>query len=69
MYYSGYKTHIGLYGIVGFDAEMTEYKSGKGTLRFQLDKPLPAAAIKKAVEAKAEENAKKALARAGKASH
>lgn len=61
VYYAGYKAHVGLYGTSGFDAEMSEYKRGKGTLQFPLDGPLPAESITKVVQAKAEANARKAL--------
>ncbi len=59
VYYAGYKTHVGLYGTSGYDDEMAAYRSGKGTLRFPLDRPLPADAIARVVKAKAEANAKK----------
>jgi uncharacterized protein YdhG (YjbR/CyaY superfamily) len=37
--------------------ELKPYFSGKGTLRFTADKPLPAALVKKIVRARIEENA------------
>jgi uncharacterized protein YdhG (YjbR/CyaY superfamily) len=37
--------------------ELKPYFSGKGTLRFTSDKPIPAALVKKIVEARIEENA------------
>jgi uncharacterized protein YdhG (YjbR/CyaY superfamily) len=37
--------------------ELEPYFSGKGTLRFQADRPIPAALVKKIVEVRLEENA------------
>ena len=37
--------------------ELKAYFSGKGTLRFTADKPIPAALVKKIVKARLEENA------------
>lgn len=47
VYFSGWKRHISVYPIpdVGADAELARriapYESGKGTLKFPLDKPMP----------------------------
>lgn len=42
---AGYKKHVGLYPhpttLEKFKCELTEYKSGKGSVQFPLDKPLP----------------------------
>lgn len=37
--------------------ELEPYLSGKGTIRFQPDQPLPVALVKKLVKARLEENA------------
>jgi uncharacterized protein YdhG (YjbR/CyaY superfamily) len=37
--------------------ELQPYFSGKGTLRFQSDEPIPAALVKKIVKLRLEENA------------
>ena len=37
--------------------ELKPYFSGKGTLRFTADKPIPAALVKKIVKTRIEENA------------
>ncbi len=37
--------------------ELKPYFSGKGTIRFDADKPLPVALVKKIVKARLEENA------------
>ena len=42
---AGYKKHVGLYPhpttMEEFEPELTEYKRGKGSVQFPLDKPLP----------------------------
>ena len=38
-------------------AELETYFSGKGTLRFRADEPIPAALVKKIVRVRLEENA------------
>ena len=42
---AGYKKHVGLYPhpttMEKFESELTEYKRGKGSVQFPLDKPLP----------------------------
>lgn len=42
---AGYKKHVGLYPhpttMEKFEPELTEYKCGKGSVQFPLDKPLP----------------------------
>ena len=50
LYFAGYKKHIGVYPVPGkgFEKEFAPYKtSGKGTIQFPLDKPLPLKLIKK----------------------
>jgi len=45
MYFSGWKEHVSLYPIPPLDddlaAEIEPYRSGKGTLKFPLNKPVP----------------------------
>jgi uncharacterized protein YdhG (YjbR/CyaY superfamily) len=45
MYFSGWKEHIALYPIPPVDdelaAQIEPYRSGKGTLKFPLNKPIP----------------------------
>ena len=42
---AGYKKHVGLYPhpttMEKFEPELTEYKRGKGSVQFPLDRPLP----------------------------
>ncbi|TCN28844.1 uncharacterized protein YdhG (YjbR/CyaY superfamily) [Kribbella orskensis] len=45
LYFSGWKAHISVYPIPPLDdalaQEITPYRSGKGTLKFPLDRPIP----------------------------
>jgi uncharacterized protein YdhG (YjbR/CyaY superfamily) len=70
IYFAGYKKHIGLYpvpiGKAEFKEELSAYASGKGTARFQLDKPIPLGLIRKIVKFRAKENLDRAKARAKK---
>lgn len=40
LHFSAWKSHIALYPIPLIDEDLTPYRSGKGTLRFPLDKPV-----------------------------
>jgi uncharacterized protein YdhG (YjbR/CyaY superfamily) len=64
IYFAGYKKHIGLYPVPGnnktFDIEFSAFKtSGKGTIQFPLDKPMPTTLIKKVVRFRMAENLQK----------
>jgi uncharacterized protein YdhG (YjbR/CyaY superfamily) len=45
VYFAAYKKHIGMYpvptGDAQFNAELSAYVAGKGTVRFPFDKPIP----------------------------
>jgi uncharacterized protein YdhG (YjbR/CyaY superfamily) len=43
--------------VEAYKAELGRYDVSKGTIRFQADKPLPAALVRKLVKARIEENA------------
>ncbi|MFD2144905.1 iron chaperone [Mucilaginibacter antarcticus] len=64
VHFGGYKKHIGFYpapmGIEAFAAETAQYETGKGTMQFQLDKPLPLDLITKIVKFRVEKNLEKA---------
>jgi len=60
--YAAFKNHCSLFPASGavmeaLGEELKPYFSGKGTLRFTADKPIPAALVKKIVKARLEENA------------
>lgn len=56
IYFAGFKKHIGVYPVLadspGFEQALAPYASGKATLKFALDKPIPFALIAKVVRAK-----------------
>ena len=60
IYFAGYKKHIGLYPVPIENPELKEelsvYASGKGTLKFPLDRPIPYRLIGKVVKFRAKEN-------------
>ncbi|MFD7160962.1 iron chaperone [Kribbella sp. NPDC059898] len=41
LHFSAWKSHIALYPIPPIDEDLTPYISGKGTLKFPLNKPIP----------------------------
>jgi uncharacterized protein YdhG (YjbR/CyaY superfamily) len=60
--YAAFKDHYSLFPmslavIESHRQELKPYFSGRGTIRFDLDKPLPVALVKKIVKARLEENA------------
>jgi uncharacterized protein YdhG (YjbR/CyaY superfamily) len=60
VYFAGWKHHISLYPIpIGdntLQKELSPYMSGRGTLQFPLDKPIPYDLVKKAVLSLIQEN-------------
>jgi len=63
VYFAGFKNHIALYPYVktnsDLDKELEEYKSGKTTIQFKLNKPLPTKLIIKLVKFRVSESFKK----------
>jgi uncharacterized protein YdhG (YjbR/CyaY superfamily) len=60
VYYAAFKDHCSLFPaseavMEALGGELKPYFSGKGTLRFTSDKPIPAALVKKIVKARIEE--------------
>ena len=56
-YMAGFEGHVSIYpvtGLPGLDDEMAPYRSGKGTLKFPLDQPIPYALVERVVAALAE---------------
>lgn len=64
VYFGGFAKHISLFpgpeAIVAFGEELTGYKTSRGTIRFPIDKPLPASLIGKIVRFRVEANEAKA---------
>jgi uncharacterized protein YdhG (YjbR/CyaY superfamily) len=60
VYFAGFKSHIGFYptpsGTETFQKELSPYKSGKGSVRFPLDQPIPYDLIRKIVLFRVKEN-------------
>ena len=63
VHFAAYKNHIGFYpaptGIDAFIDELAVYRTGKGTIQFPIDKPIPYDLITKVVKFRVEENLKK----------
>ena len=57
VHFAGYPHHIGFYptprGIEEFDAELSRFKQGRGSVQFPLDEPLPEDLIRRIVEFRA----------------
>ena len=60
IHFAAFKNHIGFYpspsGIDAFIDELAVYRTGKGTIQFPLDKPIPFDLITKVVEFRVQEN-------------
>jgi uncharacterized protein YdhG (YjbR/CyaY superfamily) len=70
VHFAAFKKHIGFYpvptGIEKFKKELAVYESGKGSVQFPLDKPIPYSLISKIVKFRVKENLAKAAAKAKK---
>ena len=60
VYFAAFKKHIGFYpapiGNAEFEQELSVYGSGKGTVKFPLDQPIPFDLISKIVKFRAKES-------------
>ena len=63
VYFAGFKNHIGFFSaptdIEPFRKALSPYKTGKGSIQFPLDKPLPLDLITKMVKFRVQQNASK----------
>ena len=70
VHFAAFKNHIGLYptpsGTERFRKELSSYETGKGSIRFPLDKPIPYDLIAKIVKFRVRENLEKAAPRRSK---
>ena len=62
VHFAAFKNHIGFYpapsGSEAFKKQLSVYKSGKGSVQFPLDKPMPLLLIQKIVKYRVKENLK-----------
>lgn len=67
VHFAAFKHHIGFYptpsGTAHFEAALARYKSGKGSVQFPLDEPIPYDLITEIVKFRVEENLAKAAAK------
>jgi len=63
VYFAAFKNHIGFYpaptGNKLFEKDLSAFKTGKGSVQFPIDKPMPKELITKIVKFRIEEIAKK----------
>jgi len=63
VYFAAFKNHIGFYalpsGNEAFQKELSGYKTGRGSIQFPLDKPLPLKLITQIVKFRVYENLQK----------
>jgi uncharacterized protein YdhG (YjbR/CyaY superfamily) len=64
VHFAAFKDHYGFFpspsGIDAFEKELIPYRSGKGTLRFPIDKPIPCDIIQRVIQFRVKENLIKA---------
>lgn len=67
VYFAGYENHIGFYpapaGVEAFKKDLSGYKTGKASIQFPLDKPMPMGLITKIVKYRIKQNLEKAKAK------
>jgi uncharacterized protein YdhG (YjbR/CyaY superfamily) len=67
VYFAAFKNHVGFYatptGHHEFKKELSDYKTGKGSVQFPWDKPLPVRLIAKIVKFRVRENLEKVKAK------
>ncbi|MDF2192372.1 DUF1801 domain-containing protein [Paraflavitalea sp. CAU 1676] len=64
--FAAFKNHIGFYpaptGVKAFEKDLAGYKTGRGSVQFPLDKPMPLELVKKMVKYQLKKNAEKGKA-------
>jgi uncharacterized protein YdhG (YjbR/CyaY superfamily) len=67
VYFAAFKKHIGFYSVPtgnkAFEKEFSGYKTGKGSIQFPLDKPMPLGLITRVVKFRIRQNLEKAAAK------
>jgi uncharacterized protein YdhG (YjbR/CyaY superfamily) len=65
VHFAAFRNHIGFYpapsGIESFKKELAQYVTGKGTIQFPLDKPIPFDLVEKVVKFRVKENSMKKM--------
>jgi uncharacterized protein YdhG (YjbR/CyaY superfamily) len=65
VHFAAFKNHIGFYptpsGTKTFKKEISNYRSGKGSIQFPIDKPIPLSLIQKIVKHRVKENSIKTI--------
>lgn len=73
VYFAAFEKHIGFYatptGHSAFKKELSNYKTGKGSVQFPLTEPLPLDLVKRIVQFRVKENETKALKKTAPASN
>lgn len=63
VHFSAYKSHVGFYptssGIEALKKELSPFKTGRGTVQFPLDKPIPFDLVKRIVKFRVKETGSK----------
>ena len=63
LHFAAFKDHYGFFpspsGVEDFEKELAPYRSGKGTLRFSFDQPIPWNIIQKVIHFRVKENMNK----------
>ena len=63
VHFAAYANHLGLYGAPGvprsLERTLAKYRTGKGTLRFPIDQPIPLELVRQIVELRVQENSAK----------
>jgi uncharacterized protein YdhG (YjbR/CyaY superfamily) len=67
VYFAAFKEHIGFFpvpsGMKAFEKELSKFKTGKGSVQFPYDHPMPLALVAKIVKFRVRENMAKAEAK------
>jgi uncharacterized protein YdhG (YjbR/CyaY superfamily) len=70
VHFAAFKNHIGFYpgaaGMKAFEQELARYKTGKGSVQFPLEQPIPHALLTRIVKFRVQQNLEKAEARGKK---
>lgn len=73
VYFAAFKTHIGFYATPtaheSFQAELSAYKTGKGSVQFPLDQPMPLDLIARMVAFRVQQNLEKTALKTKKQPH